>query len=203
VFSGYPHLVTQRGIRSMDVSHSELDRREYLGMLGEEIACRGVAILVWCLMTNHVHFVAVPRRETSLAGVFAAAHRRYTRMKNFTAGVRGYLFQGRFGSCVLDQSHLMHAARYVELNPVPAGLVTLPWEYPWSIARFHMGIAEYDALVTDRTPLELVSDWEGFLRSAEDDPLRNLRQATRMGRPAGDGAPLSVPLLAGSQQLRS
>jgi putative transposase len=113
-------------------------------------------------------------------------------MKNFAAGVRGYLFQGRFASCVLDESHLMAAARYVELNPVRAGLVTLPWEYPWSSARFHMGIAEYDPLVTDRTLLGLVSDWEGLLRSAEDDPLRELRQATRTGRPAGDGAFVST-----------
>ncbi len=188
VVPGYPHHVTQRGVRSMDVFHSESDRREYLSMLGEEIAWHGVAILAWCLMTNHVHFVAVPHRETSLAGAFGAAHRRYTRMKNFAVGVRGYLFQGRFGSCVLDESHLMAAARYVELNPVRVGLVTLPWEYPWSSARFHVRIAEHDSLVTDRTLLGLVSDWEGFLRPPEDNALRALRQATRTGRPAGDGA---------------
>jgi putative transposase len=82
----------------------------------------------------------------------------------------------------------MAAARYVEMNPVRAGLVTVPWEYPWSSARFHMGIAEYDALVTDRTLLRLVTDWEGFLGSVEDGPMTNLRQATRTGRPAGDGA---------------
>jgi putative transposase len=164
-------------------------------MLGEEIARHGVAILVWCLMTDHVHSVAAPHRETSLAGAFGAAHRRYTCMKNSAAGVRGYLFQGRFGSCVFDESRLMAAARYVELNPVRAGLVTLPWEYPWSSARFHMGIAECDSLVTDRTLLGLVSDWEGLLRSAEDDPLSELRQARPTGPPAGDGAPLSVPLL--------
>jgi putative transposase len=82
----------------------------------------------------------------------------------------------------------MAAARYVEMNPVRAGLVTVPWEYPWSSARFHMGIAEYDALVTDRTLLGLVTDWEGFLRSAEEGPMKNLRQATRTERPAGDEA---------------
>jgi putative transposase len=119
-------------------------------------------------------------------------------MKNFAAGVRGYLFQGGFGSCVLDESCLMAAARYVELNPVRAGLVTVPWEHPWSSARFHMGIAEYDALVTDRTLPGLVGDWEGVLRSAEDDPLGNLRQATRTGLPAGDAAPLTA-----GQRLRS
>jgi len=172
----------------MDVFHSEGDRREYLGMLGEEIARHCVSILAWCLMTNHVHFVAVPQKKASLARAFGSAHRRYTRMKNFAVGVRGYLFQGRFDSCVLDENHLIAAARYVEMNPVRAGLVTDPWEYPWSSARFHMRIVEDDALVTDRTLLGLVTDWAGFLQSAEDGPMKKLRQATRTGRPAADGS---------------
>jgi putative transposase len=79
VVPGYPHHVTQRAVRSVDVFHSEVDRREYLGMLGEGIARCGVAILVWCLMTNHVHGVSAPRREILLAGAFRGAHRRYTR----------------------------------------------------------------------------------------------------------------------------
>jgi putative transposase len=66
VVPGYPHHVTQRAVRSMDLFHSEADPREYLGMLGEEIARYGVAILVWCPVTDHVHFVAVPHPETSL-----------------------------------------------------------------------------------------------------------------------------------------
>jgi len=81
-------------------------------------------------MTNHVHFVVVPHNESSLAKGFGEAHKRYTRMKNFSEGVRGYLFQGRFGSCVLDERHLLAAVRYVERNPVTAGIVKNAWEYP-------------------------------------------------------------------------
>ena len=81
VVPGYPHHVTQRGVRSMDVFHEESDRREYLGMPGEEIARHGVSVLAWCLMTNHAHFVAVPHREDSPAKSFGRAHWRYTRMK--------------------------------------------------------------------------------------------------------------------------
>jgi len=121
VVPGYPHHVTQRGVRSMNVFHEESDRREYLGMLGEEIARHGVSVLVWCLMTNHVHFVAVPHREDSLARGFGRAHWRYTRMKNFAAGVRGYLFQGRFNSCVLDESHLWR--QHVMWNRIQYGPV--------------------------------------------------------------------------------
>jgi len=91
-------------------------------MLGEEIARHGVSVLVCCLMTSYVHFGAVPHRESSLALGFGRAHWRYTRMKNFAAGVRGYLLQGRFNSCAPDESHLLAAARYVEQNPVRAGM---------------------------------------------------------------------------------
>jgi len=126
VVPGYPHHVTQRGVRSMNVFHEASDRREYLGTLGEEIARHGVSVLVWCLMTNHVHFVAVPHREDSLARGFGRAHWRYTRMKSFAAGVHGYLFQGRFHSCILNESHLLAAARYVEQNPVLAGITKVP-----------------------------------------------------------------------------
>jgi putative transposase len=74
-------------------------------------------------MTNHTHLIVVPNDAAALSRAVGEAHRRYTRMKNFSEDVRGYLFQGRFGSCVLDERHLLAAARYVELNPVTAGMV--------------------------------------------------------------------------------
>jgi putative transposase len=82
----------------------------------------------------------------------------------------------------------MAAARYVELNPVRAGLVAAAWGCPGSSARFHMGIAEHDPLVTDRTLLGLVDDWERLLLSSDDGRSSTLRQRTRTGRPAGDAA---------------
>ncbi|MFH1118052.1 MAG: transposase [Pseudomonadota bacterium] len=172
----------------MNVFHEESDRREYLGLPGEEIAWHGVSVLVWCLMTNHVHFVAVPHREESPAKSFGRAHRRYTRMKNFAAGVRGYLFQRRFSSCARDEGHLLAAARYVEQNPVGAGRANGPWGYPRSSARFHMGITMHDPLVTDRTLQGLVEDWERLLLSSDEGRLSSLRKRTRTGRPAGDAA---------------
>ncbi|MGH8544076.1 MAG: transposase [Gammaproteobacteria bacterium] len=98
-----------------------------------------------------------------LARAIGEAHRRYTRMKNFAEGVRGYLFQGRFGSCVLDESHLLAAARYIELNPVHAGMVAKAEEYAWSSAQFHLGLLAADPLVKDRTLLGLVEDWTDHL----------------------------------------
>jgi putative transposase len=170
----------------MDVFHSDQDRLVYLSFLSEEGERFGLDILSWCLMTNHVHFIAVPHRETSLARGFGEAHRRYTRLKNFSQGVRGYLFQGRFNSCVLDQQHLLAAARYVAWNPVVAGMAKTPWEYPWSSTRFLCGMLDHDPLVKDRTLPGLITDWREFLSSEEKAGSKLLRQATRTGRPAGD-----------------
>ena len=186
VVPDYPHHVIQRGVRSMNVFDSDEDRWAYLGFLSEEARRFGLTILAWCLMTNHVHFVVVPNTETSLARGFGEAHRRYTRMKNFAQGVRGYLFQGRFSSSVLDENHLLAAVRYVELNPVQAGMVTCAWEYPWSSAGFHTGKAESDPLVTDRTLSGLITDWKGFLMGGMTSEVERLRMATQTGRPAGD-----------------
>src|SRR5215470_20268826 len=89
-------------------------------------------------MTNHTHLIAVPKDSGVFARAIGEAHRRYTRMKCFADGVHGYLFQGRFGSCVLDENHLIAAARYIELNPVHAGMVGKPEEYPWWSTQFHL-----------------------------------------------------------------
>jgi putative transposase len=182
----YPHHVTQRGVRSISVFHADDDRRRYLEFLAKEIDRFGVNILAWCLMTNHVHFIAVPQHETSLARAFGEAHRRYTRMKNFEEGVRGYLFQGRFSSVVLDERRLMAAARYVELNPVRAGIVDHPWEYAWSSAGFHTGVHVVDPLVKEKTLPMLAGNWREFLSGGDDKEADTLRMATRTGRPAGD-----------------
>ncbi|WP_321390544.1 transposase [uncultured Desulfuromusa sp.] len=89
--SNYPHHIVQRGVRSMDIFSDDQDRLAYLQMMAEEAEFSGVTFLSWCLMTNHVHLIAVPEHEDSLARTIGEAHRRYTRKKNFTAGVRGYL----------------------------------------------------------------------------------------------------------------
>lgn len=186
IVPGHPHHVTQRGVRSMDIFPNDDMRWSYLLFLSKEAQRTGVQFLSWCLMTNHVHFIAIPNDSRSLARTFGEAHRLYTRMRNFREGVRGYLFQGRFNSCVLDEKHLVAAARYVERNPVKAGIVSHPGDYPWSSARFHLGIIESDILVADRTMLGLVSNWENHLSTEHKEDSERLRLSTRTGRPAGD-----------------
>lgn len=186
VVSGYPHHVTQRGVRSMDVFHSDADRRFYIRTIKEETERFDVEVLAWCLMDNHVHFIAIPRHETSLAKSFGEAHKKYTRMKNLADGTAGYLFQGRFGSCVLDEFHLLAAVRYVESNPVRAGIAKTAWDYPWSSAAFHVGNINIDLLVKDRTLMGLIDDWRAYLAEDQNLPTENIRKATKIGRPAGN-----------------
>jgi REP-associated tyrosine transposase len=140
----------------------------------EELDRFGIEVLAWCLMTNHTHLIVVPKDSKVMAHGIGEAHRRYTRLKNFSDGVRGYLFQGRFASCVLDERHLLAAARYVELNPVSAGMVKEAADYPWSSARFHLGLIQGDALVRDKTLLGLVDDWGEYLKRLDEPGIRTI-----------------------------
>ncbi len=185
VVPGYPHHITQRGVRSLPIFSNDKDRSGYADIMAEQVHRFGVEVLAWCLMTNHTHLVAIPNDQAALARAIGEAHRRYTRMKNFAEGVRGYLFQGRFSSCVLDETHLIAAARYVELNPVKAGMVRSAEDYPWSSARFHLGGVATDVLVKDKNLLGLVENWEEYLRQDDDKANSRLVKAIRSGRPAG------------------
>ena len=158
VVPDYPHHVTQRGVRRMDVFFSDEDRTTYLDLLAEQGGRYGIQFLAWCLMTNHVHLIVVPLHEHSLAKGIGEAHKRYTRSINFREGARGYLFQGRFFSCPLDVDYLLPAVRYVLGNPVRAGLVAQPWDYQWSSARWSMGLMEKDPLVHSLGPLAEIDD---------------------------------------------
>ena len=134
VVPDFPHHVVQRGVRRMDVFFSDGDRVEYLSLLSQSASKHSSNFLAWCLMSNHAHFVVMPRQSKSLSATFGEAHRRYTRMVNFREGWRGHLWQERFHSYPMDEHHLLAAVRYVEMNPVRAGLVQKPEDWEWSSA---------------------------------------------------------------------
>ena len=138
VIPGIAHHVTQRGNRRLPVFFSDDDRRLYLALLREGCAAARVACLAWCLMDRHVHLILVPQTADGLRAALGEAHRRYTRAINFREGWRGYLFQGRFASYPMDDEHLMAAMRYVERNPVAAGLAAAAGDWRWSSARSHL-----------------------------------------------------------------
>ena len=183
---GIPYHVTQRGNRRQLVFFEEADRRRYLLLLAEQARRYGLEIWAYCLMDNHVHLIVLPRRTESLTRAIGETHRRYTRMVNFREGWRGYLWQGRFGSVAMDETHLIAAVRYVERNPVAAGLVGRAEDYPWSSARAHV-LGTPDPVLTSHFLKERITDWSSFLKSAEDDVLGCvLLKHGSVGRPLGN-----------------
>ena len=166
----------------MAVFFSDADRSAYLKFLREQGVRYGVQYLAWCLMDNHIHLIAVPQSESSLAKGVGEAHKQYTRMINFREGWRGYLFQGRFFSCPLAGLYAIAAIRYVLRNPVRAGICQQPWEYEWSSAQWMIRQRDTDPLVCGSSLLEDVEDWKRLLES-ESHEIEALRQHTRTGRP--------------------
>ena len=121
VIPGLPHHVTQRGNRRERVFFSEADYQFYLDELGSAAKKAGSEIWAWCLMPNHVHLLIVPADEDGLRLTVANAHRRYAARLNARNKWTGHLWQGRYGSVVMDEAHLWHALAYVSLNPVARG----------------------------------------------------------------------------------
>jgi putative transposase len=175
----------QRGVRSLDIFFQDQDRSEYLQLLREQGERFNVTFLSYCLMSNHVHLLAVPEKEDGLARVIGEAHRRNTRMVNFRENVRGFLFQGRFSSCPVDtDKYLITVMQYIARNPVKANMVETPWEYPWSSAGFHCGLVKYDLLVGKNPFLPEGTDWRKKL-SVDTDLHGVLEEKNRTGRPFG------------------
>ena len=117
VVPGLPHHVTQRGNGRERVFFSDADYELYRDLLREACARETVAVWSYCLMPNHVHLTATPEE---LGRALGKAHRRYSAFVNARNRVTGHLFQARFSSVVMDEDHLMAAARYVAMNPVRA-----------------------------------------------------------------------------------
>jgi putative transposase len=181
-----PHHVTQRGNRRQRTFFNQGDYALYRDVLARFCDSRGVEILAYCLMPNHVHLVAVPARQDSLRRALGEAHRRYSAHVNRREGWTGYLWQGRFRSCPMDERHTIATVRYVERNPVRAGLVRQPWDWPWSSAEAHMA-GEDDGLVRVRPLLASIDSWAEFLSLPEGD-LGCIRKHSSSGRPLGDAA---------------
>ncbi len=109
VASGLPHHITQRGNRRQQTFFSQEDYREYITLMSEWCKLNNVEIWAYCLMPNHVHLVAVPASEEGLRKAIGESHRRYTRYINFLKGWRGYLWQERFSSYLMDEGcHKIH-----------------------------------------------------------------------------------------------
>lgn len=185
-FNDCPYHVTHKGNRGQDVFFSERDRSLYRDVIAEYALRHELRIWAYCLMTNHVHLIVSGRRADSLARAIGLSHRVYARRLNREHGWTGHLWGNRFYSAPLDDAHLWAAVRYVELNPVRAGLILDPLAYHWSSARAHAGLADDGLLAPDRPFPGHVTDWREWLLSGlDDEKAASIRRATRTGRPCG------------------
>lgn len=186
VVPNFPHHVVQRGNRRQNVFFSESDKSLYIKLLQNQGEETGIIYWAYCLMDNHVHLVAVPKEKKSLAKGIGEVNRKYSLLINSREGWRGYLWQGRFISYPMDEKYLIAAVRYIERNPVRAGLVKNAEEYIWSSARAHVYRIR-DPLVSENPPNFHIADWVEFLRQ-RDEPsaIRAIGHHARTGRPLGD-----------------
>jgi putative transposase len=188
VAAGIPHHITQRGNARRFILDSDSDRRVYLELLKENIELSKVSLLGYCLMSNHVHLVAIPATAEGLSQALKRTHARYASYWNALHGSSGHAWQGRFYSCPMGETYLWEALRYAELNPVRAGLVADAVSWGWSSAGVHCGEVEGDNLV-GLAPWQdywSTGSWREFLavEQREADWLA-IRRCTYTGRPLG------------------
>jgi REP element-mobilizing transposase RayT len=117
-------------------------------LLRENVALYRVSLIGYCLMSNHIHLIAIPRTADGLAQALKHVHGRYASYWNAAHQSNGHVWQGRYYSCPLGEPHLWEALRYTELNPLRAGLVAKAECWPWSSAASHCGTEPADALAS-------------------------------------------------------
>lgn len=186
VAPGLPHHVSQWGNRREQVFFGDDDYQAYLDLVAAAARRSGTAVWAYCLLPNHVHFIMAPSHMDGLRATFAEAHRRYTARINTRLRQTGHLWQGRFSSAVLDERHLIAAARHVSLNPVRSRLVDTAAEWRWSSTTAHL-TGQEDGVVDVRPVLDRVGNFAGFLAEPEDaEAVAALRRSYSTGRPVGD-----------------
>jgi len=188
VLVGVAHHLTQRGVDRQKIFFSDLDYEVYLRLVVLSASRFGVDLLGYALMSNHVHWVVTPWQPGALARTFGDAHVRYAAYANARLSRTGHFWQNRFFSCALDQAHFWAALRYVERNPVRAGMVDQATDYAWSSAAAHCGPGSPPAwLETEPMRSEFSPEqWRMYLEAdCMGDAEIALRKSTYTGRPAG------------------
>ena len=140
-FPGALYHVTSRGDRREAIYEDDQDRRRFLEVLAEVVARYGWVCHAYCLMANHYHLL-VETPEANLSQGMRQLNGVYTQASNRRHGRVGHLFQGRFKGILVERdAYLLELGRYVVLNPVRAGLVKQPEDWPWSSYRAVMGLS--------------------------------------------------------------
>jgi putative transposase len=185
-----PLHVIQRGNNREPIFHCDDDYLRYRGWLAAAAAAHGCSIHADVLMTSHVHLLVTPKRIESLPGMMQSLGRCYVRHVNVTYRRTGTLWEGRYRAAPIDSdAYFLACCRYIELNPVRAGMVSHPRQYPWSSYRAH-ALGAADTLVSvhplcravGRTEAERQGAYRALFRAALDAGFVDaLRAATNGG----------------------
>jgi len=187
VLPGHPQHVIQRGNNRDVIFCADEDYRFFLETLGDCCTRFGCEVHSYVLMTNHVHLLMTPQAEDSLSRMMQSLGRKYVQYFNHQYARTGTLWEGRYKATLLDtDGYLLTCYRYMELNPVRAGMVAGPGDYPWSAYRAN-ALGEADELVTSH-PLYLAlgrdekqrqAGYRALFRSRVDDSeMAAIREAT-------------------------
>jgi putative transposase len=173
----------------MPIFRHGFDKRKYLMRFAMIAAEENVSVHAYCLMDNHVHWILTPRSQSGLARLFSRVHTWWAMRFNRLKGRVGHLFQNRYHSSPMDESHYWTALRYVELNPRRAGLVRHAEEWAFSSAKSRVS-GEKDPfieLVNVETRRQFTaSQWRAFLDEQDHcEATRTIQRAIAGSRPCG------------------
>ena len=194
---GVPQHVVQRGNNRAGCFFGDADRRFYLKCLAESAARRGCAVHAYVLMSNHVHLLVTPSGPGAVAAMLQDLGRRYVRVINSLHGRTGTLWEGRFKSSLVDsENYLLACHRYIELNPVRAGLVSDPAAYAWS-SHLHYAEGRVSALISEHpvylrlgaSEFERQAAFRSLFRTSPDERvLTEIRKAINTDSALGSAA---------------
>jgi len=193
-FAQHQHHIIQRGNDKQLIFRDADDYRFFISLLLQGAKKFEVAIHAYVLMSNHFHLMATPSTDTGLGSMMQWVGRYYVPYYNRRYERTGTLWQGRFKSIVLDsEQYFMLCSRYIELNPVRAGMVMSPADYVWSSYLHNVG-AKLDPLVTDHplywrlgnTPFQREVAYRELVdQSLSAKEIAHFRDACKKGWPLG------------------
>lgn len=189
-FPGAIHHVSIRGLHESAIYSNDADRRVFLAMLGQTVRRHEWQLHAYCLMTTHYHLL-VHTPQPTLADGMHDLNASYASRINRLRGRRGHVFAGRYSSTLVAcDRHLLESCRYIPLNPVRAGMVARPEDWPWSSYRATAGLESGPSFFDPRLPQSLLDGdpataarrYASFVAEAPDAPLPpelQLRTRTR------------------------
>ena len=190
-----PQHIIQRGNNRQAIFADAADYEAYVEWLGEAASDQGLDVHAYVLMTNHVHLLATPRKEGAVGRTMQSLGRRYVQYFNRIYDRTGTLWEGRYRATVIDaEGYLLACMRYIDLNPVRAGMVSNPREYVWS-SYAHYALGRADGLLREHEvyvrlasePVERRKAYRALVKAAPDTMTDEaIREATNKGWALGN-----------------